>query len=235
MLHLPRRPFDVGLAVAQHAAYRVALESAGIRVTLLPAEPTLPDAVFVEDAAVVLEEVAVICAMGAPSRRPEIEGIAQALAGERPLRRIQSPGTLEGGDVLRAGRRLFVGLSSRTNLEGILQFAEITQPFGYRVQPVSVRRCLHLKTACTLVGDRLILVNHDWVDPFPFAGFELLATPPDEPWGANTLTVNGRVFVAASSPKTADLLRAKGCDVNALDISELQKAEAGLTCLSVLY
>jgi len=235
LLHLPRGEFDLALARRQHARYVGALEQAGVRMTVLPELPDLPDATFVEDAAVVLDEVAIVCRLGAASRESEAEAMVPVVAPWHPVRRIIYPGTLEGGDVLRIGRRLFVGLSSRSNAEGIRQLEAIVSPFGYNVRPVAVRGCLHLKTAVTAPADGLLMANPAWVDLTPFAGLEIVPVPADEPWGANTLAVNGTVFVASSAPETGRRLRGRGLSVLSLDVSELQKAEAGLTCLSVLF
>lgn len=235
LLHVPRQKFDLGLAGRQHAAYVAALEAAGVRVTVLPEEPGLPDSTFVEDPVIVLDEVAVICRLGAASREPEAGKIARHIAGIREIHRIVHPGTIEGGDVLRIGKTLFTGLSSRTNGEGIRQLGQVVSRFGYRVVVVKVNGCLHLKTGVTLPAEGLLVANTGWIDPAPFQGFGILRVPDSEPWGANTLAVNGTVLAAASSPRTADLLESKGMHVRRLDISELQKAEAGLTCLSVLY
>ena len=235
LTHLPRQQFDLPLAARQHQSYVETLLSTGVRVTVLPEEPTLPDAVFVEDTAVILGELIVVCRPGCANREPEVETIIPVLTGLRNLVRMQSPGTLDGGDVLAIDKTLFVGVSGRTNGEGLRQLQAITRGFGYRVIPVTSRGCLHLKTAVTCVAPGVLLVNPDWVDITPFAGFELLATPKGEPWSANTLPVNKVVLTLASSLRTIDLLQSKRLNVRPVDISELQKAEAGLTCLSLLY
>jgi dimethylargininase len=195
----------------------------------------LPDATFVEDAVVMLDEVAVLGRLGMPSRQPEADRIEQEIAKVRPIRRIIEPGTLEGGDVLRIGQTLYVGLSSRTNGEGIRQFRDVVSPFGYTVSVVNVRQCLHLKTGATSPAQGTLVINSEWIDATAFRDLEILSVAEAEPWGANTLAVNGTVLIARTSPRTAELLEAKGLKVQCLDISELQKAEAGLTCLSVLF
>ena len=235
LVHLPRQKIDLALARRQHAAYVAALESAGVRVRVLPEAPALPDATFIEDPLLVLDEFAVVCRPGAASREPESEFLAREIAANRPVFRLAAPATLEGGDVLPIGRTLFVGNSSRTNREGIAQLERIVSRLGYRVVPVAVKNCLHLKTGITAPADGLLLANPEWIEVGPFAGIEVVPVPPSEPWGANTLSVNGRVFVAATAPRTAELLAARGLEVLRIDISELQKAEAGLTCLSLLY
>jgi dimethylargininase len=234
LLYQTRQRIDFALAVQQFTGYIAALEAAGVRVRVLPEEPNLPDAVFVEDPVVVLDEIAVLC-RPANIRLGEVDSIAPAVSELRPVHKILSPGWLEGGDVLRIGRTLFVGISARTNAEGIRQLENIVRPFDYRVVGVAIRDCLHLKTAVTSPGDGLLIANPLWVNPEPFREYEVLTVPDGEPWGANTLAVNGTVFVAASAPETARLLEGRGLSIQRLDISELQKAEAGLTCLSVLF
>lgn len=229
-----REPIDVARAIGQHEAYCACLAELGAHLVSLPAEPGLPDAVFVEDPTVVVDEVAVIANMGAPSRRPEAKSLAAVLANYRPLRFLVEPATLDGGDVLRVGRSLFVGLSKRTNQDGIEQLREILRPFDYRVQAIDVRRCLHLKSACSYIGDNTILLNRSWIDAERLQEFDLIEVPEAEPNAANALFLGHVVIMPRSFPKTRDLLETRGIRVRALDLSELQKAEAGVTCCSVI-
>ena len=157
--HLARQPIDLAEARRQHAGYVAALVEAGCRIEQLPPEPELPDAVFVEDTAVVLDELAVIVRPGAPSRRPEVESVGPALARHREVRRMSGPGTLDGGDVLRLGRSLIVGMTARSSAEGAGELAALTRSAGYEVRRVPVTGCLHLKSAVTEVADGLLLVN----------------------------------------------------------------------------
>jgi dimethylargininase len=230
-----RQPIDVAKAIAQHKAYQDCLAELGAEIVSLPAEPGLPDAVFVEDPAVVVDEVAIISNMGAPSRRPEISSLANALSRYRPLKFVTEPATLDGGDVLRVGRSFYVGLSRRTNREGIDQLGHLLGPYGYEVRPVEVRGCLHLKSACSHIGNDTILVNRSWIDVAPFARFELLDVPEDEPAAANALLLNDVVIMPASFPKTRALLEKRGFCVRPINLSELQKAEAGVTCTSLIF
>lgn len=230
-----RQPIDVPKAIAQHKAYQDCLAELAVRVVSLPAEPGLPDAVFVEDPAVVVDEVAIISNLGAPSRRPEAQTLANVLSRYRPLRFLTEPATLDGGDVLRIDRSLFVGLSRRTNRDGIAQLRDLLGPYGYHVQPVDVGGCLHLKSACSYIGNNTVLVNRSWIDPQPFSGFELLDVPEEEPAAANALLVNDVVIIPASFPQTRALLEKRGCQVRTIDVSELQKAEAGVTCTSLIF
>jgi dimethylargininase len=230
-----RQPIDVARAVAQHRAYQDCLVQLGVRIVSLPAEPGLPDAVFVEDPAIVVNEVAIIANMGAPSRRPETRSLANVLSRYRALKFLVEPATLDGGDVLCIGRSIFVGLSRRTNREGIDQLGELLRPHGYQVQPVEVKGCLHLKSACSYIGHDTILVNRAWIDAAQFSGFELLDVPAGESAAANALLLNGVVIIPASFPKTIALLEKRGFDVRTIDVSELQKAEAGVTCTSLIF
>lgn len=229
-----RQPIDVTRATAQHQAYQDCLASLGVRIISLPAEPGLPDAVFVEDPAFVTDEIAVIANMGAPSRRPEANSLAEALSRYRPLKFLAAPATLDGGDVLRIDRSIFVGLSQRTNQEGIDQLSEFVGS-SYQVQAVEVRGCLHLKSACSYVGRNTVLVNRTWIDPEPLSRFDLLDVPEEEPAAANALLLNDVVIMPASFPRTSALLEARGFNVRTIDVSELQKAEAGVTCTSLIF
>ena len=230
-----RQQIDVTKAIAQHKAYQDCLTYLGAKIVSLPCEPALPDAVFVEDTALVLDEVAVIANMGAPSRRPEARSLAEALSHYRPRKFLVEPATLDGGDVLRIDRSIFVGLSRRTNREGIEQLSELLRPYGYQVQPVDVRGCLHLKSACSYLGDNTILVNRSWIDAERLRGFELLDVPEEEPAAANVLLLNVIVIMPASFPRTRALLETRGFRVRTIDVSELQKAEAGVTCCSLVF
>jgi len=230
-----RQPIDLAKAEEQHRAYQALLEKFGARVLTLPAEPALPDSMFVEDPAIVLDELAIMLPLGTETRRPEAASIAQALAKFRKLAHVELPGQVEGGDILRIGRRLFAGLSSRTNAEGIRQLAAILAPHGYEVVSVAVTGCLHLKSAVTHIGRNTLLANRARFDTKPFAGFEWIDVAPEEPHAANALAIGGTVIFPASFPRTRARLEARGFPVTALDISELQKAESGLTCSSLLF
>jgi dimethylargininase len=232
---VPRQPINLVKAEEQHRAYQTLLEKCGARVISLPPEPALPDSMFVEDPAIVLDELAIILPLGTESRRPESASIAQALAKFRKLARVELPGQVEGGDVLRVGRRLFVGLSSRTNPEGIRQLAAIAAPHGYEVVSVKVTGCLHLKSAVTYIGRNTLLANRAWFDATPFAAFAWVDVALEEPHAANALLLGSTVIFPASFPRTRARLEASGFQVSPIDISELQKAESGLTCSSLLF
>lgn len=233
LTHLAREPIDVARAAAQHAAYEDVLRALGCRVERLPPTPDMPDSVFVEDAAVVVDECAVITRPGAASRRGETESVAAALTAYRPLRAIQPPGTLDGGDVLRLGRRLWVGIGSRSNAEGARQLGDALAPFGYSVATVATRGCLHLKTAASSLGGGLVLVNPEWVDGAAL-GAETVPVDPSEPFAANVLRIGDTVLAPASAARTRARMEQRGLRVQAIDASELAKAEAGLTCCSLI-
>lgn len=232
---MPRNPIDLARAEAQHRQYEACLRELGAAVVSLPAQPDLPDSVFVEDAAVVLDEVAVIARMGAESRRPETESVAHALAGFRALRCIKQPGTLEGGDVVRVETSFFVGLSERTNAPAIEQFAGFVEMFGYSVEPMRVTGCLHLKSACCCLGRETLLANREWFDAAPLRRFRILDVAPEEPWAANVLAVNGAIVMPHVFPATRRMLEREGFDVRTVQICELMKAEAGVTCMSLFF
>jgi len=230
-----RQPIDLSNAIAQHAAYRDCFVRLGLEVISVPAEPELPDAVFVEDTAIVLDEVAIICNMGARSRRAEAQSIAAALSRYRTLRFLKEPATLDGGDVLQIGRRLFVGLSQRTTRPAIEQLRELLRPFEYQVELVEVKNCLHLKSACSFIGNETILINRAWIDAEKFYGLRLIDVAPNEPAAANALLVGGVLIMPASFPNTRALFEKRGFPVQTVDVSELQKAEAGVTCCSIIF
>jgi dimethylargininase len=232
---IERRPIDASLAAAQHLAYQHALERAGIDVEVLSAEEDLPDAAFVEDIAVVLDEVAIVTRPGSAARRREARAVARVLSRYRGLHSIRAPGTLDGGDVLRIGRECFVGLSARTNEHGIEQFARIVGEYGYGVDTVPVNGCLHLKTAVTALSEEIVLINPRWTDASRFGHLRQIEVPADEPFAANALVVNGAVHLSASWPVTQQRVQDNGVPVNILDVSEFEKAEAGLTCLSLIF
>lgn len=235
LTHLERAPIDVGMARVQHAWYEAVLESLGCRLVRLPADPAQPDSVFVEDTAVVLDEVAVLTRPGAPSRRPETAAMAEALEPFRPLLRLDDPATLDGGDVLVLDRTLFVGLSSRTNAAAVDQLGQLLEPYGYAVRAVPVSGCLHLKSAVTWAGEDRLLANPSWVDPAEFGDWRVVEVDPEEPYAANVLVVDGRVVSPDSFPLTRRRLEAAGVKVHLVDVEELQKAEGAVTCCSLVF
>lgn len=232
--YIGRQPIDIGRARAQHDAYVACLESLGVTVERLDEAPDLPDAVFVEDAAVVLDGAAIVTMPGAASRRAEVDAVADALARHIPVTRMRGGGTVDGGDVMHVGRTLYVGRTARSDERGLAELAALAEPHGFRVQPVRVDGCLHYKSGASYIGRDTVLLNPAWVDARELEGLRTVEVDPAEPWAANTVTARGTVVIPASCPRTARRLEAAGFAVVSLDISEFQKAEGGLSCLSIL-
>jgi dimethylargininase len=234
LTHLDREPIDVGRAAQQHQQYENALASLGCTVIHLPPTPDLPDSIFVEDTAVVLPELAIITRPGAQSRRPETETVARALEQYRPVSEIRAPGTVDGGDVLVMGKRIYVGHSRRTNRQGILQLRELATPHGYRVYSVAVAGCLHLKSAVTQIAANTVLLNPEWIDAGLFNELDVIEVDPDEPFAANALLVGNVAIYPVAYPRTRKRMEAKGIATVTIEVDELAKAEAGVTCCSLL-
>ena len=235
LTHIARAPIDVARARAQHDAYEACLRALGCDVKRLPAAPDMPDAVFVEDTAVVLPELAVITHPGAASRRGETASAAAALKAFRPLVRIEPPATLDGGDVLVAGRRVYVGLSTRSNQAAVRQLRDALGPYGYDVRELAVAGVLHLKSAATAVTSGMVLLNPQWVEAAAFAGLERIEVDAREPLGANALDVAGTLVYAAAFARTRERLEQRGLRVRTVEMDELAKAEAAVTCCSLVF
>ena len=230
-----RNPINLAKAQVQHRAYETLLAELGAEVISLPAEPALPDSMFVEDPAIVFDELAVICSLGTESRRAEATSLARVLRRFRALAEITIPGTLEGGDVLRIGHKVYAGRSTRTNAEGIRQLAAFLAPHNYEVIEIPVSGCLHLKSAVTFLGGNTMLANRGWFDASLLASYEWIDVDSSEPHAANALALGGTIIFPASFPKTRARIEEGGFSVTSIDISELQKAESGLTCSSLLF
>ena len=236
LTHLARVPIDAARAAAQHASYEQALAAAGFAIIRLPELPDDPDAVFVEDTALVLDGHAIITRPGVASRADETDSTAAGLADHFQLHRVQS-GHLDGGDVLRIGKRLYVGLSTRTDRAGIEALAGIAGPLGYEVVAAATGACLHLKTGATFAGndragDPVLLYDSGAIDPSQFAGVKPYAV--EEPAAANCVRAGDRLILPAGNQVSAARLRDRGFEVVEVDVSELQKAEAGVTCMSLI-
>ena len=235
LTYLARQPIDIEQALQQHGAYCTALEANGVRVIRLPAVEDLPDSVFVEDTALVFDEVAVLTPMGNAARESEPALIAPYLAQFRRVEHIRLPAHLEGGDVLVIDRQVFVGLSPRTNQAGVLALRDILTPYGYEVISVAVTGCLHLKTGCTALDPQTVLINPAWVAASAFSAYRQLIVPAEEEWGANVLRLNDVLIMSAAFPRTKDLVESYGYKVVSVDITEFSKAEAGLSCMSLIF
>ena len=225
-----RVPIDLARARAQHAAYQRTLEKHGYDVVQLPEAPDLADSVFVEDVAIIFDECAVITRPGAASRRAEIPSIRSVLERYRTPHELKEPATLDGGDVLRLGRRVFVGLSTRTNQEGVAQLTALLAPFRYEVIPVAVNGALHLKSVVTAVAADLIVVDSQAIEPAVF-GVRYIEVPSE---AANMLRLKDAILCPVGGATAAEQLAAEGLRVELVDNSELAKAEGALTCCSLL-
>jgi dimethylargininase len=232
--HIERTRIDPERARLQHRGYVDALRNLGCELIELPAERDLPDSVFVEDAAVILPEVAVITRPGADSRKPETESIFQALTPLIPLVRVREPATVDGGDVLVLGKRIYVGLSTRSNQHAIDLLNELLSPYGYTVSGIRLQDCLHLKSAVTRVDDQTLLINRNWVDGGHFSGYELIETDPSEPSAANCLPIGDSIIFPTAFPRTRARLEARGYRIVPVEVSELAKAEGAVTCCSLI-
>jgi dimethylargininase len=238
LTHLKRQPIDAGRAAEQHAAYEGALAAAGLTVRRLAPLDEHPDGVFVEDTAILLSGHAIITRPGIPSRFDEVFSTAEGLKSFFRIHHLDA-GILDGGDVLRIDKTLYVGRSRRTDGVGMAALQTAVAPLGYHVTPVELGLCLHLKTAATYAGrDRdgrlTVLVNPDWIESSQFAGVDILAVAAGEPSAANCVRAGSQLIMAAGSPQTVGKLRERGFDVVEVDLSELQKAEAGGTCMSLI-
>ena len=235
LTYVSRKAIDLNRALEQHDAYCGVLSRCGCKVVRLDANCELPDSTFVEDTAIVLDEVAVLASLRAVSRRLELELIESEVRHYREVQRITLPATLEGGDVLQIGKTILVGLSPRTNRAAVQALEAIVKDFGYCVLPVDVQGCLHFKTACTALDDCTMLVNSAWVDIEALQNFDLIAVPETEPWGANVVRVDGELIMAAEHVQTAEMVQKMGYRVHTADLSEFAKAEGGATCLSLIF
>jgi dimethylargininase len=235
LTHIAREPIDYERACAQHRQYEDALRSLGINVISLGAEPDLPDSVFVEDVALVLDECAIMLNPGAPSRRPEVASVETALAPYRDIFRVQPPGTVDGGDILKVGRTIYVGMSSRSTDNAIEQIEAILEPIGYKVRAVNVTGCLHLKSAVTQVSKDTLLINPQWVSKDDFPGMQYIEVDPSEPYAANAVLVDDTIIYPSSFPKTRAKLEKAGIKFRMVDADELAKAEGAVTCCALIF
>ena len=232
---LHRSAIDFGLAQQQHRDYQSALSSLGCEVVVVPAPPGLADSVFIEDTALVLDDIAVMLRPGVASRQPEVAGVAEVLQQYKPLKAIEPPGTIDGGDLLRVGNRIFAGLSTRSNQSGIQQLRDIVSDFGMTVETVETTKCLHLKSAVSEVAPGTLLINTDWISSLAFKDFEMIPVDKEETHAANALRIGKNLIYPSSFPRTMDVLMNRGIDVIPVDLTELQKAEGAVTCCSLIF
>lgn len=228
-------PIDGALALRQHEQYQDALRRCGAGVVSLPACEDLADCVFVEDTALVVDEIAVMMSMGAVSRRGEVPTIEAALREFRTIARVTLPARIDGGDIVCSGRDVFVGLSQRTNAAGVDALRNILAPFGYAVTAVPVLHCLHLKSACSALPDGSLLVNPNLIAVSPIRGREFVSVPKAEPFAGDVLVIGERIIASDAFPETVSLLGSRGWDVIPVSVSEFAKAEGGVTCMSLVF
>ncbi len=243
----PVEEFDQGLShanlgspeysrmLSQHQAYIEALTRAGLDVLVLDPLPGYPDAHFVEDTAVVLPEIAVIAHPGAPSRKGEVDSIGAVMRQYRPIQAIQPPGTLDGGDVLLTGTRVFVGISHRTNSIGAVQLGRILAGFGYSWTTIPVSVGLHLRSSVNCVGAETLLLTPEFAEISAFDDYRKVIVDPEERYAANTLWVNDHLLVPRGFAKTRHKLEQLDLNIIDLDMSEARKTDGGLTCLSIRF
>jgi dimethylargininase len=230
-----REGVDYEKAATQLERYCDLLRNWGVNLMPLAASDSYPDCCFVQDTAVVLDEVCVIASMGAPARVGEVSEVQKLIAPFRKTRRIFSPATLDGGDVVQFGKRLFVGLSSRTNARGISALSRIVEAWGYTGVPVAVNGGLHLTTGCGIVNDETVMLNPRWLDASAFKGLRQIHVPEAEPWAANTIRIGNAVCLEEGAPRTIELVEPYCGKIDTLDISEFRKAEGSLSCLSLIF
>lgn len=235
LTHIAREPIDYERACVQHKQYENALHTLGLEIISLNAKPNLPDSVFVEDVALVLDECAIMLNPGAASRRPEVASVERALAPHRDIFRIQPPATVDGGDILTVGKTIYIGLSSRSTEEAIEQMRAILEPHNYKVRGVRVTGCLHLKSAVTQVSEDTLLVNPEWVSKDDFPDMKFIEVDPTEPYAANAVLLDDTIIYSSSFPKTQAKLQATGIRMLIVDADELAKAEGAVTCCSLIF
>jgi dimethylargininase len=232
--HIERIPINLDIAREQHTEYVHALEEVGCEVIELPEESELPDSVFVEDTAFILSELAVITNPGADSRKPETETIIKALSPYRVLIHVSDPAAIDGGDVLVLDKKIYVGLSTRTNSYAVEHLNRLLNQYKYEAIGVELTDCLHLKSAVTKVDEETLLINKAWVDESHFSDFNLIEVHPSEPYGANCLSVRGHIIYPSTFPRTQEKLEQRGFKIKNVNLDELAKAEGAVTCCSLI-
>jgi len=234
-LRTSQEPIDVQLAKRQHAEYCNALQKLGLKLIWIKGDNTLPDSCFVEDTAVILEEKAVICNMKAKSRANEVVEVAKVLEKLKEAHYIIPPATIDGGDVLKIEDKVLVGLSARTSENAVDQLREILEETDLKVFPVKIHNVLHLKSACTYLGNHYVLLSRGHFNTGILRDYKRIVVPKSEEYAADCLAINGTVLVAEGYPKTKKLIEKEGFPVKELDVSEFRKGEGALTCLSIIW
>jgi len=234
LTHVDRESINIARACAQYEAYLDTLRSLGVEVIEMERLPQHPDAVFVEDTALVLPDTAVVLRPGAESRRGECESVARELANHRPVVELGAPATLDGGDIIVFGKRILVGETSRSNRHGVDALRDLLSPIGYSVEAVPVNGVLHLKSAATVVDDETLIYNRGQVD-LGFLDAKLIAAHPDEPQGANVVRVGDALLVDASAQRTVELLSSCTDRMQAVHVDEFAKAEGAISCKGIIF
>lgn len=230
-----RENIDVQLAIKQHEEYCKALKELGLKLIWVKRDDSLPDSCFIEDTAVVFDGKAIICNMKMKSRREEVNEVAKTLRNYKNIQFVRFPATIDGGDVLKIDDKVFIGLTSRTNRQAVNQLEKILEGYGLKIIPVKVRGVLHLKSACTYLGNNCVALAKGNFDINILKGYNKFIVPCDEAYAANFLSVNGKIIMAKGYTKTKKLVEKMGFDVKELDISEFRKGDGALTCLSIIW
>jgi len=226
---------DVNLAKRQHAEYCNALQKLGLKLIWVKGDNTLPDSCFVEDTAVIFEDKAVICNMKVESRANEVVEVVRVLEKLKDVHYIKPPATIDGGDVLRIENFVFVGLSTRTNLNAVDQLRKILEKTKIKIFPVKVQNVLHLKSACTYLGNHCVILSRGHFNTDILRDYKRIVAPKGEEYSADCLTINGTVLMATGYPRTKKLVENQGFPVKQLDVSEFRKGGGALTCLSIIW
>ncbi|MGB9713526.1 MAG: dimethylarginine dimethylaminohydrolase family protein [Candidatus Bathyarchaeales archaeon] len=226
---------DVALAKKQHAKYCKALEELGLKLIWVKGDDSLPDSCFVEDTAIIIGEKAIICNMKVKSRAREVIEVAKVLEKLKGTHYIKPPATIDGGDMLKIENKIFVGLSGRTNLQAVQQLRKILNGCDVETVPVKIQNVLHLKSACTYLGDNHVILSMGHFDADMLRNYEKIVVPRGEEYAADCLAVNGTILMAKGYPKTKKMIEEAGFSVKELEMSEFRKGEGALTCLSIIF
>jgi dimethylargininase len=230
-----RDPIDMDLADAQHGAYCDVLRGLGLDLFMIEADERYPDCCFVEDTAIIAGGLAIIARIGAESRSGEEAAVREHLTGRMEVRELENPARIDGGDVLVMGRKVYIGLGGRTNRSALDQVRDVLEPRGCEVIPVPLSGVLHLKSACTCLGNGQILMLSGFPARYLFEEYRAIEVPGEEAYAANCLPVKGRVLISAGYPRTKDLIEAAGFETIELEMSEFRKGQGSLTCLSKIF
>jgi dimethylargininase len=226
---------DVALAKSQHTEYCKTLQRLGLKLIWIKGDDTLPDSCFVEDTAIIIGKKAIICNMKIKSRAREVIEVAKVLEKLKDIYYIKSPATIDGGDVLKIENKVFVGLSNRTNMQAIHQLKKVLEGSELEIIPVKVHNVLHLKSACTYLGNNYIILSKGHFDVGILRDYDKIVVPRGEEYAADCLAIDGTVLMAKGYSKTKKLVENEGFPVKEIEMSEFRKGEGALTCLSIIW